>query len=507
MPERTTGVGSEGNPAEELQNLSEKQPDLFHLLLEVKNYAGVAVMMTLLTLILTSGAFAADQNTNEDLGLDDNPHALVTPTAQFHEYLPLVVRRLNPNDHATPTFAPPNPTAPTSTAAPPNPFTSTSTLTPNPTSTTTAVPSPTNTSLSTATSTPRPTNTLRPTGTPTASPTATVERPTPTSSPTVTIVRNLDGVVSLMDRTKDRVCNQESREFFQRVAAKLAELGVLHLKVSVPLDTIPCDDSGTDYAGPYRTMIIDTFRHQNTVNGRPMGIWHDGTFSTFEKIYGRDRDIHRNYPQMIYDHIVTHRNEYKAGDLFTFPEPSNAGIYGVTYCDGECMFASIGEYNEFLRDVISKAKQAFRDIGLNGQVGVRCYGDNAYLYAGLDNGYWEPLHHSFIDQKTIDQAGGIVMDDYPPEGGTMASHLQRLRLVHPDARISIGETGSIHGINGGQTLDEILTALEQDGNIGEVAVWQAFGDPYREGLLYEDDNGFLHETANFPVVKRHFARR
>jgi hypothetical protein len=261
---------------------------------------------------------------------------------------------------------------------------------------------------------------------------STPSSPIPTSAPQVNQPNGQTWTiqsVSSMKETKDKICGQDDQAYIEKWVDKAKELGANYVAVETPYDNPSCGNSVE-----YTKKWIDVIR------SRGLKVWHRHMFTAFEGIYGAQK-TRDDYLSKTAQYIKDHPNFFKAGDIFTpQPEPQNGGIQGFTGCDqGVCQYASIADFNKWLRDAIDVSNQAFSQIGLGGQMKVGYYGFDGFVTWGSNNPDW----HGILEDATVQKMGNITIDHYPELiGQTMEQGLNELQAKYPNTPIVIGEWGS-----------------------------------------------------------------
>lgn len=182
--------------------------------------------------------------------------------------------------------------------------------------------------------------------------------------------------IESMSQTKDTVCNQSSDAFIQQWVHLVRNAGATHMTIAVPYDN-DCGQNSTAYA----------LRWEQAARAEGLHIWWRQVFSEFEAIYGRSFVSQCNSPsqKMCNDYIaltkariIAQQGMYQAGDVFSVTaETAASRIRGVNCFGTVCVFESangswnaIPEFNKFLVDGITAAKEAFAQIGLGSSVQV-----------------------------------------------------------------------------------------------------------------------------------------
>jgi hypothetical protein len=282
-----------------------------------------------------------------------------------------------------------------------------------------------------------------------------------------------------MKSSKDVVCSPPSTTTIDAMNDRIISLSANFIAISTPYDNPGCG-SAIDLTNAW----IASARARN------LRVWHRHMGLSFEGIYDKQKTKDLTaYTQQIVDYINNNADQFKDGDIFTpTPEPDSAGIYGVTYCSVICQFSSADEYNTWIQTTQFAVKEAFSRIGKNIKVGY--YGHSGFIVWGENNPDWNG--RGFLTQKTVDAMDGVIaMDTYPETytGGTMTKSLDGAHARWPNARLVIGEWGSV-------------TSKTDEGRIARVI--EAMGAAeraYMDGLNYwhlgpGGDEGILDGNLN-----------
>ncbi len=316
-------------------------------------------------------------------------------------------------------------------------------------------------STPTPTKSPTPTPTTKPTTTPapstTPKPTVTVT-PTQAVTPTPTVPVSAKSwdieSVSSMKETKDKICGQDDPAFIQSWVNKAAELGVNYVAVETPYDNPACGNSLT-----YTKAWIDAIR------AKGLKVWHRHMPMAFEGIYDQTKKNNVDYMAIVESYIKNNPGLFKEGDIFTpIPEPQNGGINGITYCaQSVCQFSSKEQFNQWLRDAMTRSNNAFSAIGLAGKIKVGYFGFDGFVAWGSNNPDW----HGILEDSTVAQMGNITIDHYPELiGQTMKQGLDELQARYPNVPIVIGEWGSAGNTDPQQQVLDSMGAAKRLGVIG-----------------------------------------
>jgi hypothetical protein len=274
-----------------------------------------------------------------------------------------------------------------------------------------------------------------------------------------------------MKETKDRICGQRDQAFIDRFVGKAKELGVNFIAVETPYDNPGCGSS-VDY----------TLRWINTIRREGLKVWHRHMPLAFEGIYDTPK-LKSDYLGMIGDYIRHHREMFQEGDIFTpIPEPQNGGIAGVTYCgSGLCLFDSKESFNQWLRNAMDTAEEAFSQIGLAGKVKVGYFGFDGFVAWGSNNPDWDGI----LEDATIQKMGNLTIDHYPELiGQTMEQGLNEVMAKYPGLPIIIGEWGSAGSSDVEQQVKNSMGACKRPGIVG-FNYWH-LGMGGNEALINED---------------------
>lgn len=280
-----------------------------------------------------------------------------------------------------------------------------------------------------------------------ASSTATVfvSSPAPAPTPTTTkswVVQAVDG----MKLQQDALCSQASTSTINSWLDKAVDVGATHVAVSTAYDSVPgCN------AQAYTRKWVTLTREHN------LKVWHRHKTNAFEGFNGVNK--HRSPDQARHmkietDWILANPELIQPGDIFTpFPEPQNGGISGVTWCGSpaNCQFGHAADFNEWIRTVQMATKLAMQAIGKpvtttfgdpNG-VFVGAYGFDGFIVAGLYNPDWEGK--TFLEPATVAAMDNVIaIDHYPNPGVSMGTDLDKIHAVWPNAKLVIGEIGTIN---------------------------------------------------------------
>lgn len=331
--------------------------------------------------------------------------------------------------------------------------------------------------------TPKPTTSVAPTLTPTpVIPTNTpvivpTSTPQPTSTPTPSITQTWEiQSVDVMKYTKDVVCNPPSDAFILSEVSKIKELGANYIAISTPYDNPSCGDS-----------LALTKRWIDAARAQGLSIWHRHMGLSFEGIYGVAKTKDANYLTLITNYIKNNPTLFKDGDIFTpTPEPDTAGIYGVTYCNSTCAFDNREDFNTWIRSAQSQVKQAFVTIGVP-TIKVGYYGTSGFIVFGENNPDW--YGKSFLDQSTVEAMDNVIaMDSYPETyGGTMSNALDGAHRLWPNAKIVLGEWGTITATSDTNAVSQIQASMSSAKRpyVTGFNYWN-LGPSGNEGLLNDD---------------------
>lgn len=255
-------------------------------------------------------------------------------------------------------------------------------------------------------------------------------------------VQSVDG----MKLQQDALCNQVSTSTINSWLDKAVDVGATHVAVSVPYDSVPgCD------ANAYNRKWITLIRQHNQC------VWHRHKDNAFEGFYGvtkhRSPDGVRHIKNEV-DWIIANPDLIQPCDIFTpFAEPQNGGISGVTWCGSpaNCQFGHAADFNEWIRTVQYATKVAMKAIGKQVTstfgdptgVFVGAYGFDGFIVAGLNNPDWEGK--TFLEPATVAAMDNVIaIDHYPSPTGNMGTDLDKIHAVWPNAKLVIGEIGTIN---------------------------------------------------------------
>lgn len=273
------------------------------------------------------------------------------------------------------------------------------------------------------------------------------------------------GVMSVdgLSQTKDTLCNQHDDAYIQQWMKLVKGVGATHITIGVPYDTPDCGEDPVAYAK----------RWEQAARAEELHIWWRQMFTQFENIYGHPFVTQCNKPNqkdcndyiaMTKAFIVAHKELYQPGDVFSVTaEPAASRIRGVN-CFGEvCVFESangswnaIPEFNDWLVNGMTAAKEAFVQIGLGDKIKVNAGGLDAFVAVGFDNPDWgcdSPGKPDILYRQTVVTMGGFVLDHYfDPASDSMKHVLDTIDSCYPQDRygqleLAIGEWGPIVGDN------------------------------------------------------------
>lgn len=279
--------------------------------------------------------------------------------------------------------------------------------------------------------------------------------------------------MDVMKYSKDAICNQPSSATIDTMTSVIASSGANFVAISTPYDNPTCGSS-----------INLTNAWITSARAKGLHVWHRHMSLSFEGIYDtpKTKDL-TAYTKQIVDYILNNADQFRDGDIFTpTPEPDSAGIAGVSYCPGICQFSSADEYNRWIQTTQSAVKDAFVKIDKKVQVGY--YGHSGFIVWGENNPDW--TGKGFLTQATVDSMDGVIaMDTYPETyNGTMVKSLDGAHARWPNARLVIGEWGTITSGNSEEKMQEIsaaLTAAERP-YIDGINYWN-LGPSGNEGLI------------------------
>lgn len=279
--------------------------------------------------------------------------------------------------------------------------------------------------------------------------------------------------VDVMKYSKDAICNQPAATTIDTMTGFIASSGANFVAISTPYDNPTCGSS-TNLTNSWIT----------SARSKGLHIWHRHMGLSFEGIYDvtKTKDL-TAYTQQIVDYILNNADQFQDGDIFTpTPEPDSAGISGVTYCPGICQFSSADEYNRWIQTTQPAVKDAFAKIDKKVQVGY--YGHSGFIVWGENNPDW--AGKGLLTQATVDSMDGVIaMDTYPETyGGTMVKSLDGAHARWPNARLVIGEWGTITAGNTDQKMVRITDAMTASERpyIDGINYWN-LGPSGNEGLL------------------------
>jgi hypothetical protein len=216
-------------------------------------------------------------------------------------------------------------------------------------------------------------------------------------------------------------------------------------------------------------------------------------------------------------YIKSHPEFFRSGDVYSIPEPENAGVRNLNGCS-ECLFSSIPEFNEWLVNWTKSVQQAFAEIGLGGQVGVGYFGFSGYTAWGDRNtdDYWQQgalIRPGFVGPSgsVLDVTGEVTVDHYWNDGNRPAEEMRKYRSKIPDEyAINIGEWGAIHGEDA-VFVKEMLLAVKHEG-VFLFNYWSIAGEPprpdeeYGKEFLLEWENGQLVPNEKFFAVQEVYSQ-
>ena len=234
-------------------------------------------------------------------------------------------------------------------------------------------------------------------------------------------------------------------------------LGVNYISLETPYDNPSCGNS-----------VAYTQEWLNVIRADGLSVWHRHMFLSFEGIYGVQKDPNIDYITMMSDYIKANPSFFQPGDIFT-PKiqstDSAGGINGFTYCGNPpiCIFSSIAQFNQWLRDAMTAANLAFQSIGLGGQINVGYFGFSGFTVWGDDNPDW----HGVLEDATVQQMGEIAIDIYPQNNGErMKEDLSEYFAKYPTVPIIISEWGTIVCTNKAQQVIQTMGAAKRQNVVG-----------------------------------------
>ncbi len=311
-------------------------------------------------------------------------------------------------------------------------------------------------------------------GSPTPTPPSTQTQASPT--PIVTTTANSGGTFAIqsidsMKDTKDTICGQRPLDWINKWLDKAVELGANYVAISTPYENPSCGDA-----------LSYTKTWVKAIRAHGMHVWHRHMPLSFEGIYSTPKTTGNNYLDLISNYIKNNPDLFENGDIFTpIPEPQNGGIQGITYCaNSVCQFQSAAQFNQWLRDAMTTAKNAEQAIGKDMKIGY--YGFDGFVAWGDKNPDW----HGILEDSTVAQMGNITIDHYPElVGETMDQSLTALQTKYPTTPIVIGEYGTVNGQNVDQEVQDTMTAAKNHKVVG-FNYWQFGPSGSGEQLINTD---------------------
>lgn len=314
--------------------------------------------------------------------------------------------------------------------------------------------------------------------------------PTPTPVPTVPSSSTWDiQSIDSMKSTKDAVCGQRDDAWIGSWLDKAKELGANYVAISMPYDNPSCANS-TDYANRWIKLIRQKGLH----------VWHRRMPLAFEGIYSTPK-AGQDFLGQIYSYIKSNSSQFQPGDIFTpIPEPQNGGINGFSSCNGYCQFSSISAFNQWLRDAISRSNQAFNELGIS-NIKVGYFGFDGFVTWGDNNPDW----HGILEDSTVQAMGNVITIDHYPEaiGGNMDTDLSELEAKYPNAKIVIGEWGTITGGSTEQSVINSMGGAKKHKNVVGFNYWQ-FGPEGSGEQLVNESNGKFSNNVQFDEVQSYY---
>lgn len=207
---------------------------------------------------------------------------------------------------------------------------------------------------------------------------------------------------------------------------------------------------------------------------------------------------------------------FEKGDLFwTIPEPDVREVKGLGACQEDCMFevnpflpeGEVDDFNQWLIDSITVAKQAFGEIGFQPEdIPVNIGGMTGFAVAGLNNPDWG----TFLDCALIEQMGGVVVLDHnPPQESSMLADLteanQVLAEVCPEEYKGLGIGEFSH--TDPEVLAAYIEAFSSIKNISLFNYWSIAGDSNNELVEWNPSTKQLEPNERFEVVEEFFKGR
>jgi hypothetical protein len=307
--------------------------------------------------------------------------------------------------------------------------------------------------------------------------------------------------VDTMKISKDTMGGQWTQGQINSEISVDAKLGVTHITIDCPYDDYstysPVITSG------YKTKFITPIRNAG------LKVWHRSHWNSWEGDYGSYGFVKKtptsspsmalgdsvsvlngtdtsSYMYQTYNYILTHSSEFQAGDIFTPAcEVENTGVgAGSTN-----MFADYPTLWKWMRDSITVCNEAFKQIGLGGQVFVGLWGNSGFT--ALNN----------LDERTVDSGTWLTIDHYIWDTAQMTTDLSNIYSYYGDP-IIIGEWGDYNDSD--PTTNKTLAynmfgIFQSNSNVVGANYWNDIGGSY-ESLF----NSSYIENPNASAIEYYF---
>ncbi|MBI2029369.1 hypothetical protein HYT02_03065 [Candidatus Gottesmanbacteria bacterium] len=271
-------------------------------------------------------------------------------------------------------------------------------------------------------------------------------------------VQSIDAMKYTRDIAREKIDDPSFDDVIKKQINQIADTGATHIAIATPYD---------DEFIPYLARWIDYARKKG------LKIWFRGNFSGWEGWFSYPKITREEHIEKTKKFILTQRELFKDGDVFTScPECENGGP-GDPRRVGD-----IEGYRQFLITEHNAMVDTFKAI--NKDVDIRMNSSNGDVIKLI------------MDENTTDQLGGIIsVDHYVKTPRELNEDINNYALI-TGGQVVLGEWGvPIPDIHQGmseddqaQWIDEALKLLIKNPNLYGLNYWVNVGGSTR---LWNDD--------------------
>lgn len=268
-------------------------------------------------------------------------------------------------------------------------------------------------------------------------------------APTMWQFQSIDTMKYSRDLAREKMKDSSFDLVIERQIEAIANTGATHVGIATPYDQ--------EFLPMLKRWVTAARKYQ-------LKVWFRGNFAGWEEWFSYPQISQEEHIQMSKDFILTNKDLFEDGDVFTAcPECENGGE-GDPRTTGKAK-----EYRKFLIEEYNVTKDAFEQIGK----------DVATNYNSMNF----DVAKLIMDKETTRAMGGIItIDHYVKTPEQLAQDVEYI-ANEAEGKVVLGEFGApipdIHGLMSDEEqaewLEKALYLLQQSNNIVGANYWVGTG--------------------------------